>query len=646
MISMFREFAKSKFAMALLVLVALSLLVTSGMSMDVLGQLGPQHVISAGSRSMDAQEFASDVAQVRDNLQQQSNQGITNEMLAESGQLDQLLQERTQFLGFLAWADKVGIRPGHALIVKEIQQIPAFFNAITGKFDETNYRQALAQANLTPEQMEQDLLDRYTTQHYASALQAGARLPRIYGALVGAQALETRSGRYFEVSQAAAGTVGRPTDAQLTALMNEAADDLKIPEMRKVTVVTFNGPGEIAPITDEQIQQRFNFRRDALSNPEKRTFVIITAADQAAAGRIAAALRAGQSPEAAAATGNGQVTPYTDTPRSAISDPVVAEAVFGLANNAVSNPVQARLGFAVAKVTGVTAGSPVTLAQVRPQIVEELQGEARRQLIYDRTNEYEAARQAGKSMEEAARESGGIIISLDPINREGRRANGQPVGAPPQLLETAFGLTRGGESDVIDAGQAQYFVVRLDEIEAEHLPPLDDVRDMLTRAWTAREAQRLMTEKAEALASRVRAGEDIEVVARSIGASVRTTGPVQRTNEARMQELGRGVVSGLFGNSRGAAFASPNTQTSFVVGKVEAIRPAIVAAAAPVAMQAQAGMSPQSSQMLAQQSIIAAAARTGSSYDRTRAWQALGLPLGDGASTVSTTATPGSPPAK
>ena len=36
--------------------------------------------------------------------------------------------------------------------------------------------------------------------------------------------------------------------------------------------------------------------------------------------------------------------------------------------------------------------------------------------------------------------------------------------APPQILQNAYSLSKGGESDVIDAGQGQYFVLRLDDI--------------------------------------------------------------------------------------------------------------------------------------------------------------------------------------
>ena len=73
-----------------------------------------------------------------------------------------------------------------------------------------------------------------------------------------------------------------------------------------------------------------NFRKDALSTPETRDFVTLTAPNKAAADKIAAALRAGQTPEqAGAANGGLRPAPFDDTPRSAVADPAVAAAVFG-----------------------------------------------------------------------------------------------------------------------------------------------------------------------------------------------------------------------------------------------------------------------------------------------------------------------------
>jgi len=112
MISIFRNFARSKWAVGLLAVMALSLLITGGSQMDVLGALQPPRVVSAGDRSLDAQAFRQAVEQIRFNIQQEQGQSPTTEDLANDPGFLGAFQQRAQQLAFLAWIHKVGVRPG------------------------------------------------------------------------------------------------------------------------------------------------------------------------------------------------------------------------------------------------------------------------------------------------------------------------------------------------------------------------------------------------------------------------------------------------------------------------------------------------------------------------------------------------------
>ncbi|MBU1521286.1 MAG: peptidylprolyl isomerase, partial [Alphaproteobacteria bacterium] len=296
MITAFRAFSRSKWAAALLVLIAISFVIV-GARMDVFANLGPKHVIDAGDRSMNEAEFSAAFGRVRENIQQQAGRPVTNEDLIAENIHTRFLDSQTEQFGFLNWAWKAGIRPGKELIVKQIRQIPAFFNSVTGQFDQQAYESALAQQNLTPAMLEQDLRDQYATEHFGAAIFAGARAPRIYGALLAGAAFETRDGRWFEVTPAMAGEIPAPTDAQLNAFIQENAARLRAPEFRMVSVVLFTpDPGAAPVVSDERIRERFEFKKDSLGKPETRTFVTLTAPSRDVAQKIAAALRAGQSP--------------------------------------------------------------------------------------------------------------------------------------------------------------------------------------------------------------------------------------------------------------------------------------------------------------------------------------------------------------
>src|SRR5690606_14912324 len=105
------------------------------------------------------------------------------------------------------------------------------------------YTQALAQQNLTSEMLEQDLRDEYVSAHVGSAVFAGIQAPRVYAALLAGQALETRDGRWFTVTQDMAGRAGAPTDARLTAFMKENEARPRSPELRMISLVLLStGP--------------------------------------------------------------------------------------------------------------------------------------------------------------------------------------------------------------------------------------------------------------------------------------------------------------------------------------------------------------------------------------------------------------------
>ncbi|WP_421728898.1 peptidyl-prolyl cis-trans isomerase [Brevundimonas sp.] len=626
MISVFRNFAKSKWAAGLLVLVALSLIVT-GAQMDIFSSLGPKHVISAGDRSVDGPQFRTDFDRIRESVSQQAGRPLTvNDLVAENIHV-RYLEEQTKRLGFAEWAWQAGIRPGKELVLKQIREITAFFNPVTGQFDEQQYQQALAEQNVTPAQLEQDFRDQYTTNHFGSAVVAGVRLPRIYGALLAGRAMQTRDGRWFTVTQAMAGTAPAPTDAQLNAFISENAAQLRRPEFRMASVVLFdNGPAAAnAPIPEARIVERFNFRKDALSKPETRTFVTLTAPTKAAADKIAAALRAGQTPEqAGSANGGLRPAPFADTPRSAVSDPAVAAAVFGAASGQVTDPVQGRVGFTVAQVSAISPGAPATLESARQAVIAELREEDAKGQVFSRVEQYEKARTEGKTLAQAAEAVGARIVQLPPFTQDGKLPDGQPMNAPPQILSTAYNLSKGGESEVIDAGQGQYFVLRLDDIQAAALPELADVREPLAAQWLLRENARRLSAKAEELAARVRSGQDIAAVAASVNATLTTRGSVQQNPQAQ-QEIGEGILQGLFGQGRGQVFSGAASASSYVVGRVDAIHPAVPALAAPIAQQVLGRMGAEFGNGAAQSLIEAAAAKAKAKNDPALALQALGV---------------------
>lgn len=574
MLSALRAFSKSWIAWLLIVLLIVSFAVFG--ASDVFRGGMKDAVVEAGPRTVSRAEFRQEFDNVRRSAEQQYGQPISNEQAVEAGLDNRLIQEIAAREAFGVELRKAGIHPSDNQLKRQLQQIPAFFNQVSGKFDKALYQQRLAENGLTPTVFEARLADDVAQNHFATAVVNGFKAPRAYSALGAVYELESRDVAAFAITPGQVARPAAPTDAQLTAFMKENAAQLTRPEQRVLTVVRFSPALVSGPLTvsEADVQKRFEFRKDTLSQPETRSLVQIPAKDAATAQAIAQRLAKGEAPAAVARSLGVDAITYEDKPLTAIADRKVGEAAFRLKAGEVSGPIQGELGFAVVKVSKVTPGRTVTLEEVRPQIEAELRKDAAGEKVYAISQAYDDAHAGGASLKEAAAKAGAPVFTLGPVDQQGRGPRGEPVqGVSAKLLETAFALASGAESEIQEAGEGEYFAVRVDRVIPASLPPLAEVRPQLTQAWLMRELVKRMQTRADELAERVRKGESMEAVAASAGSRVVRSVSLDRSNAGSNQTLSREILIAAFGAKSGEVFTARGNQFEILVGKLEAIRP-------------------------------------------------------------------------
>ena len=574
MLAAIRNFAKSWPARILLILLAISF-VGWGANQSGLSAISGNEIIRAGSRSIDANAFRREYDNFKKRAEEQQGQPITQEV-AEKNRLDTVVLNgvatREAFAELLS---RAGVRPSDKLILDQIQKIPAFFDPITGRFDRKTFQQRLGENGLTPQAFDAVLRDEMAGQHWAVAVQNGLAAPKTYGALAAVFAMESRDLAYFALGPQSVPRPAAPTDAQLTAFMNENRAQLTRPEMRILTVVPFT-PQSVAasttgPIDPAELRKRYDFRKDTLSRPETRTLVQIPVKDQAAAQQVAARLRNGEAPEQVArALGVNAIT-YDEKPLTAIADRKAGQAAFRLQAGEVA-PVQGDLGFAVVKVVSVTQGREVSLEEARPMLEAEIRKDMVTEKVYAQTQAFDDAVQGGAKLAEAAQKAGVSAQTIGPISAQGVDEQGQQYqGLPPKILETAFALPSGGESEVTELGEGSYFAVRVERVVPAQMPPLAEVRPMIARAWTEREIVRALEARANALTDRVKKGETLEAVAASAGVSVTRVPGLTRQTAQSQQQLGREVLGRAFASKPGEAW-NARMPNAIAVGQVSNVR--------------------------------------------------------------------------
>jgi peptidyl-prolyl cis-trans isomerase D len=570
MLAAVRNFAKSWPAKILMAVLAISF-IGWGVNQGGTSLVGGDQVIKVGSRTITSLEFRSEYDNYKKRLEQQQGQPITTEQ-AQAGNLDAVVLNGVATReAFSEMLSRVGIKPGDKLILEQIQKIPAFFDPISGRFDKKTFQQRLGENGMTPERFDAVLRDEMASQHWAVAVQNGLTVPRAYGALASVFALESRDLAYVTLGVNAVPQPAAPTDAQLQAFINENKAQLTLPEMRVLTVVPFTPQGAgaaNAPIDPAELQKRYEFRKDTLSKPEVRTVVQIPAKDAATAQKVAAALRAGQAPEAVAKSVGVDAVTFADRPLSAISDRKVGQAAFKMQAGEVAT-VQGDLGTAVVKVVSVVPGRVVTLEEARPMLEAEIRKDLVTEKVYAQTQAYDDAQQGGASLADAAQKAGVAATTVGPITAQGVNEQGaQLQGFPPKILETAFALPSGGESEVTELGDGAYFAVRVERILPAHVPPLAEIRPMVTRAYMQREIVKALEAKAEAIRARVSKGESLDAAS---GMTVSRLPGLTRQTANQQQALGGEVLGRTFASKQGDVWVA-RAPNGIVVGRVETVR--------------------------------------------------------------------------
>ena len=584
MMSFFRSMAKSKLLWIVLGLPLVAGLLSIGsVRQDLSGLFEPKNaVIQAGPRTYTTVDFKREFDGYRRQAQQQGQQFTPDEAVAQ-GLDQQMLQSITQRESIAAVITKQGVSPSDNLVEDQIAKVKAFADPVTGKFDKKTYLQVLSQNDVTSDAFIQNERDQLAYTQFVAGLAAGMKPPRLYGALVSAYLYENRHLSLFGLKPDTLGKPPTPTDADLMKILKDNAGPLTIPETRQLSVVKFSAAALAPTVTADpaEVKKRYDFRKDTLSQPEKRSLLQISAKDAAQALEISTKLKAGADPAAVAkAAGLQAPLVYTDTPKTGVADSKVGDAAFQTPANGVSNPIQGNLGWAVIKVTGVTPAKVVTFDDAKASIEAEVKTEAAATKAYDLVQKYEAAHDKGSNLAESAKAAAVTPQSFPPVLATGMDPDGMPVaGLTQRMLKEAFALPQGGETDAVQDSKGEYFALRVEKVIPPTLPSLDKIKPRLVQAFIRREMGQRLNTKLTELKARVTKGESFDAVAQSVGSPI-THPTLNRQAAQQSRSLPPGLAAQIFSAKAGDVLIVAGGGL-VRIDSIEPVTPGVMAASLP-----------------------------------------------------------------
>jgi peptidyl-prolyl cis-trans isomerase D len=251
--------------------------------------------------------------------------------------------------------------------------------------------------------------------------------------------------------------------------------------------------------------------------------------------------------------------------------PNFEQAAFTLKPNEISDLITTEYGFHIIQVLEKQT------ARTRP--FEEVQGELaadlKRQVVYDRMQ-----RDADQARAALLKSPGNLEQVAQQFNMEVVRAEkiapGQPIpnlGPVPDLDAAVAGLKSGEITPVFQAGDDKLVVAQVVEAFPSRVRPFNEVEARVRDVVSSQKAEVLATERGNQAATRIKAGEDLQKVARELGGEVKTSSDFT-INDA-VEGVGAGnLFEEAFGKPVGSVLGPIPAANQSVVARVVSQTPA------------------------------------------------------------------------
>ncbi|MFC0203905.1 peptidylprolyl isomerase [Novosphingobium soli] len=541
MLNFFRSFLKSKVGaiVGLLVLAVIAIAFASG---DIAGLRNSGGIGSGGAVATVGDESVTPDAldqgakRALERVKQQSPTATMKQLLAEGG-LEQVLRGLIEGSAFSAFGTAHGIAVSDRLVDSELTQIPAF-QGVDGKFDQTVFRQALAQQRISEQTLRDDIRKNLVAQQLVVPAQIGSLMPQFAARRYAALLDETRSGTVVALPSLLFAPEKQPTDAELSAFYKSHTSAFVRPERRTIRYALFSDDTLKAPAapTQAEIAARYEANKEAFAAKDNRRITQLVVPTEAAARAIVAEVDKGKSFEAAAQQKGLSAARLEFFSREQLSSqfsPAVAQAVFAAPLGKLTAPQKSVLGWHVIRVDEEQKTPARTLDQVREEISTQLAAEKRRKAFTDTLAKIDEQFGDGANLNEVAQSLGGQVQRTQPLTAGGavymKPGETMPAELRP-VLATAFGMDQE-QPQVAELEPGKTFVVfDVTDIQPSAPAPLAQIRDDVRLAWSIDAGSRAAKAAALKMQAEIRKGRTIE---QAIAASGKKLPPPQQVSMSR-----------------------------------------------------------------------------------------------------------------
>ncbi|SDP15468.1 peptidyl-prolyl cis-trans isomerase D [Phyllobacterium sp. YR620] len=553
-----------------------------GVSNTILGAIGGGAAIRAGHSEVSPVDYRLAYDRQLAALSQQFGQRLTREQADAIGIGHQVQGQLVAGVVLDEQARTMSLGLSRDRLAQLAAEDPAFHGP-DGRFNQAQFNAVLRNAGMNPQSYLDNRAQVARRQQIVEAVADGIKAP---DALLKALAMykgESRTIDYVAMPADFIKDVADPSDDALKAYFEANKEAYGAPQYRKITYVKLE-PKDIAnaaTVAPEEIKAEYDKNIARYTTPETRTIEQLTFANVEAAKAAHDKIAAGTSFEdVVKAEGKTMDDVRLGTfPKPALPDRSIADAIFALQPNGISDVLKGTFGPVIVRVTASTPEVIKPLSEVENDIRENLALAQAASTIGDVHDAYENARADGQSMAEAAAKENLKVVTIDAVDQAGRGMDEKQLADLPfdeNQLAAVFQADVGFDNEPFNLGTNGYLWYDVTSVTPARERPLDEVKARVIANWKKTEIEKQLNAKAEEVRKRVADGTSLDVIASEFKFTKDTKRGI--TRESKDADLGQGGVASVFDGPEGVVGVTESaTDGSKLIFKVtESIEPANV----------------------------------------------------------------------
>jgi peptidyl-prolyl cis-trans isomerase D len=533
-------------------------------------------VVSVNGHSISQEEFASRLQIMVSKAQEMSKGQLTSDQIRDSGIPQKILDSLIDNSLIVGELKKRHLFVTDATIRRRIQSIPTFLNE-QGAFDKRAFDYLLHTNHITEGQFIADVRTELQQQQLFGALFSGLQLPKSYVDLLFQGFFEQRVFAVVTVPFSKMIVKEAPKEGDLEKFYRENQDLFTQPEMRKITLLEIDPKllKERIAVSQAKLQEEYERRKAEFEIAEKREVKQVNFKDEEIAKKAVESMKKGRPVPAVARDFNGEYKDLGMVTKQQLPD-LVADRLFESELGQVTGPISTPYGWQVYVVSKIEPSFTKSFMEIRSQLESDLRTQLANDQIYELKNKIEDSLAGGATLAEIAKENALKVQAIEAVSKSGKDSDDKsvlPEVGKSEILEQVFSLSENSDSPVIDTKEGTSFVVHVDNIKATHVPPFNQIKEKVLKAWTDNKRYELSTIVAQQLVKDARSVADLTRLALSRKLSIKMLDPLSRidseTNDKIHKQFTQRLVKQMFELVPGKAAFGPTPD--FANGGVQVV---------------------------------------------------------------------------